>query len=298
VDRRQLEYFLEVADHRSFTTASRALHVAQPSVSQTIKGLERELGVQLFHRLPQRVCLTTAGEALVGPARQALRDFDAAQSAVLNVADLATGRLDIVAHPSVAPSPLAEILSEFHTRFPGVLLRIETCGFGEIDLLRRGDVELAMTLAPVATANLEVVEFPVEEVVAALPPSSRWAHGSTLPVHELAKMDMIAVTAGKSLLTQLLYDVGVSPRFVVETVHRDGVIPLVIGGVGVAIIPAGAAPDARVRGAAICRLEPRLVRHVLLIHRRAALTPAAAAFVDLTVDLLAAGVPGDPVALA
>jgi len=298
VDRRQLEYFLEVADHLSFTSASQSLHIAQPSLSQAVKGLERELGVQLFHRLPQGICLTSAGEALLGPARQALRDFDAARAAVINVADLTTGRLDIVAHPSVALSPLAAIVSRFHARFPGVLVRIETADLGDLELLRTGDVELAMTIAPANTADLTVIEFPLEEVVAALPPSSNRAQGSTLAADELAQMKLIAVLAGKALLTRLLADIGVEPRFSVETVHRDGIIPLVVGGAGAALIPAGTAADARVRGAIVCRLDPPLSRRTLLVHRKAALTPAAAAFVDLAGDFLGDASIAGPLALA
>jgi LysR family carnitine catabolism transcriptional activator len=67
VDRRALEYFLAVADHGSFRHAASAIHVAQPSISQAIQALERELGAQLFHRQQHGSRLTAAGEALVGP---------------------------------------------------------------------------------------------------------------------------------------------------------------------------------------------------------------------------------------
>ena len=61
--------------------AERAMHVAQPSLSQTVRSLEAELGVELFHRTPRNVVLTAAGEAIVGPARQALRDAATARAA-------------------------------------------------------------------------------------------------------------------------------------------------------------------------------------------------------------------------
>jgi LysR family carnitine catabolism transcriptional activator len=118
VDRRQLEYFLAVAENLSFTNASHALHMTQPSLSQAIKGLERELGVELFHRLRNGIRLTSAGEALVGPARQAIRDFVAATAAVGSVADLSRGRLDIAAAQTLASDPLASLIVAFHERFP------------------------------------------------------------------------------------------------------------------------------------------------------------------------------------
>ncbi|MGW0846059.1 SUMF1/EgtB/PvdO family nonheme iron enzyme [Streptomyces sp. NPDC002787] len=78
MERRQLEYFIAVVEHGGFTAAAMALHVAQPSLSHAIRSLERECGGRLFHRLPHGVALTAAGEALVRPARQVLRDLSTA----------------------------------------------------------------------------------------------------------------------------------------------------------------------------------------------------------------------------
>src|SRR6266542_1421725 len=91
MERRYLEYFVAIVDHGGFTAASQALHVAQPSLSQVIKTLERELGVELFQRLRTGSRLTSAGEALIGPARQVLREFDSARSAVSSVSGLVGG---------------------------------------------------------------------------------------------------------------------------------------------------------------------------------------------------------------
>ncbi|WP_143587835.1 LysR family transcriptional regulator, partial [Streptomyces alboverticillatus] len=61
----QLRYFATVAEARHFTRAAEALHVAQPSLSQQIRALERELGAELFHRARGNITLTDAGEALL-----------------------------------------------------------------------------------------------------------------------------------------------------------------------------------------------------------------------------------------
>ena len=100
MDVRQLTYFLAVVDHGGFTRAAEQLLIAQPSLSQTIKGLERELGVPLFHRIGRRVVLSEAGEELVGPARVVVRDLEAARSAVDDLRGVRSGRLDVVAMPS------------------------------------------------------------------------------------------------------------------------------------------------------------------------------------------------------
>src|SRR5690348_10161914 len=95
MDSRQLEYFLAVVDHGGMSAAAAALHLSQPSLSQAIRGLERDLGVPLFHRVGRRVVPSAAGEALVPPARQVLRDLRTARASVDAVRGLDGGRLDI-----------------------------------------------------------------------------------------------------------------------------------------------------------------------------------------------------------
>src|SRR5437763_4983385 len=98
MDLRQLEYLVAVVDHGGFTRAADALFVAQPSLSQGVRTLEAELGVPLFHRLGRRVELTSAGEALLEPARRMLRDATTARAAVAEVAGVA-------ARPLPTPAP-------------------------------------------------------------------------------------------------------------------------------------------------------------------------------------------------
>ncbi|MGW6577726.1 LysR family transcriptional regulator, partial [Streptomyces sp. NPDC054945] len=60
---RTLEYFVAVAEERSFTKAAVRCHVVQPAISQQIQALEKELGEPLFERLPRQVVLTSGGAA-------------------------------------------------------------------------------------------------------------------------------------------------------------------------------------------------------------------------------------------
>src|SRR3954464_4801838 len=82
VELRQLEYVVAVVDHGTFTRGAAAVHVAQPTLSQGIRALETELGVDLFHRVGRRAVLADAGAAFLGPARQALHDVAMARDSV------------------------------------------------------------------------------------------------------------------------------------------------------------------------------------------------------------------------
>jgi len=100
VDARQLKFFLAVIDYEGFSKAAEQLYIAQPSLSQAIAGLERELGVALFHRVGRGVLPTDAGKQLIGPARQVLRDLATAQSAMDAVKGVASGRVESITMPS------------------------------------------------------------------------------------------------------------------------------------------------------------------------------------------------------
>ena len=114
MDTRQLRYFLAVVDQGGFVRAAEHLIIAQPSLSQTIATLERELGVPLFHRVGRKVVLSEAGEELVGPARLVLRDLDAARSSVDAVRGVRSGKLDLTTMPSPGIEPLTTMIAELH----------------------------------------------------------------------------------------------------------------------------------------------------------------------------------------
>src|SRR5579864_214601 len=119
MDLRQLEFVVAVADEGGFTSGSAAAHVAQPSLSVRVRDLERELGVELFHRLGRGARLTSAGEIVVDHARSVLAGVAALRAAAAEVSGLEQGTLDLAALPTLAVDPLAELVGRFRRRHPG-----------------------------------------------------------------------------------------------------------------------------------------------------------------------------------
>src|SRR6478672_4694202 len=109
MDGRQLSYVVAVVDEGTFSAAAQALRVAQPSLSQGVRSLEAELGVELFVRTGRSVVLSEAGRAIVDPARQVLAGVAVARAAVDEVAGLVAGHLDIVCLPTLAVAPTAAL---------------------------------------------------------------------------------------------------------------------------------------------------------------------------------------------
>src|SRR6266568_2300138 len=170
MERRQLEYFLAVVERSGFTSAAHALHVTQPSLSHGIACLEREVGAPLFHRLSRGATLTAAGEALVGPARQVLRDFGTAHAAVQHVAGLTAGHLDIVSLTTLAVHPLALLAGSMQQRDPRVDLRISGPPHSKAipDMVRAGVHEIGLTDSARNLEGLESLRLRSDEMLLVL----------------------------------------------------------------------------------------------------------------------------------
>src|SRR5262245_25490729 len=199
MDLRRLRLFLAVVDEGGFTRAAEAEFVSQPSVSQAIRELEDELGTLLFHRVGRGVVLTSAGEALVGPTRQTLRDVESARAAVAAVAGLETGRLDLCALPTLAADPVAPLTGAFRTAHPGVTVRLADAeGPTELaSLVASGDAELGVTVTHAANAGLASVALGTQEMLVVLPPGAK-AGGGALPAADLARHPIVATPRGTS----------------------------------------------------------------------------------------------------
>jgi LysR family carnitine catabolism transcriptional activator len=284
VDRRQLEYFLAVAAHGSFTSAAAALRVAQPSLSHAIRSVERELGTPLFHRLSRGVRLTAAGEAFVRPAQQVLRDFAAARTSVQMVSDLVAGRLDIVAMTTLAVHPLAGLVGGFRRAHPGVDISIEDPEHAAAvaEMVRTGRSELGLADFSVPTGDLQAYELPEQQMLAVLPPDADIPPDMPLTVARVARLDLVVTPVGtstRSLIETALAGAPVPLRIAVETPHRAAIVPLVLAGAGVTLLPRPMAEDAARQGARIAPIDPPVARRVQLLRRREPLSPAGRAFV-------------------
>jgi LysR family transcriptional regulator, carnitine catabolism transcriptional activator len=289
MDARRLRYFLTVVDEGGITRAAERLHVAQPSLSQALRAFEDELGAQLFHRVGRGVRLSAAGEALVGPARQALRAMEEARQAVSGVVELSTGTLEIAALATLAVDPMARLIGRFRECHPGVQVRVlePDSADGVRALVSDGECELGAAHLPLTGSHLAAHPLGTQQLLFVLPPETTPAGEYPLAARELAHTPLVVSPPGTStriLLEQALSALGVTPQVAVQTAAREAIIPLVLGGAGAALLPAPLAREAQRRGAAVRPARPAITRTVGLIHRTGPLSSAARAFLALATD--------------
>jgi DNA-binding transcriptional LysR family regulator len=287
VDARQLEYFLAIVEHDGFGRAAAALHVAQPSLSQAMGNLERDLGVPLFHRIGRGVTVSDAGRALIEPARQVLRDLETARATMESLKGVERGRVELVSMPSPAIEPLGRLTRAFLDAHPGVLVSVEAAFTPDqvVEQVRQGAVELGLvgSSAPLHPPGLDTLPLERQAMVLVASSDSPFPTDDPVAPSALAGARLIVSPRG-SLMREVVDQVlaaGVPLRVVAEVAHRTSILPLVLQGVGMAVLPSAWAPLARRAGAQTARLDLPDRLHVALLSRQAPLTPAAAAFLAL-----------------
>ncbi|WP_028923205.1 LysR family transcriptional regulator [Pseudonocardia acaciae] len=290
MDIRQLVYFLAIVDHGGFNRAASALYVSQPSLSQTVRSLERDLGSELFFRIGRRAVLTEAGKALIEPAREAVRSLDTARARVAAVHGLREGALDIAAMPSQAVEPLTTMISEFSGRHPGVSVSIRAAFTPRdvVDMVRTGSAELGLLATTGPLPDREVRSHLVGErrFVVVGPPDGPFPAGRAVAREELAGHRLIVGQPGTGMRAYVdgLREQGIGIGMVVETEHRVAILPLVLAGVGLAVVTESWRALAERAGALVHDVEPKTTLRIGLVARRAEPSPAARAFLDGATD--------------
>ncbi|MGW6919298.1 LysR family transcriptional regulator [Kitasatospora sp. NPDC054939] len=237
----QLRYFLAVAETRHFTRAAEAEHVAQPSLSQQIRALERELGAELFHRTRGRIALTDAGDALLPLARRILADTESARLAVQETVQLRRGRVRLGAPPSLCTSLVPDVLRAFRDRYPGVALAVREGGSRDlVRLLAEGELDLALIITPrrgESAPALAVTELLHEELVLVAATAGR---RKRVRVAELKGRPLVMFREGYDLRETTIAAcraAGFEPEFAVEGGEMDAVLGFVRAGLGPAVLP-------------------------------------------------------------
>ncbi|RAR60265.1 LysR family carnitine catabolism transcriptional activator [Onishia taeanensis] len=295
---KQLRAFLAVAQTLSFTRACDRLHLSQPALSLTIKGLEDSLGGPLLIRSTRRVSLTPEGEALVPLAKRLIADWDNTEERLRQHFTLELGRVAIAAMPSFACNLLPDALMAFRHRFPRINVTVHDVINEEvIEMVRRERVELGIAFAPEATDDLAFTPLFTDRFVAVVPPASALASEASLSWSALLGEDLIALqrpSMVRRLLEQALASRGIALTVAFESHQLATVGRMVASGLGVSAVPSLCTPQMQALGARCLPLhDPAIVHDVgLLSHQDRKLSVAAQALAEVLQTTVAAPVSG------
>jgi DNA-binding transcriptional LysR family regulator len=156
MERREIEIFLTLAEELHFGRTAERLLVSQARVSQTIAKLERRFGVSLFERTSRRVALTPVGAALYTDVRAGHDRIEKGVAAAVAAGRGVTGTLAVGLEAPAVAELAANVFARFRARHPGVEVVFRETGFTDpLDLLRDGEVDVAVTNAPVDEEGFE-----------------------------------------------------------------------------------------------------------------------------------------------
>ena len=288
VDIRQLETLLAVAEEGSFTAAADRLRMVQSNVSEHVRQLEHELGVQLLVRQRSGTVPTEFGVRVLERARAIRSELDAmhADLSMLRGLEVGHARLGVVG--TVSRLLVPALVAEIKRVAPGVSLRL-TEGASERLAVEVAERELACAVVtePVSDPRLIVEHLRDEALVALLPQHAALPFKEPISLRALAEYPLILPPVGNPLREEV--DVAAATEHVTlhVAVEVEGIrliLDLVAAGAGFSIVPETAIPpESGLRGLPIAQMPPR--RLAMVRTRNVQLTLADQAVHDLAVRL-------------
>lgn len=238
----RLRYFVALVRERGFAKAATASGVSQPTLSQQIALLERELGVPLVRRLRGGVTPTDAGRDFLKRAVNILAELDyAAQEAAAHAGKL-RGTLRLGAIPTVAPYVLPDLVSRFTLAHPEITVETREAVTAELEtLLGAGAIDAALVALPIRTDDLRRIVLREDALLAAVPEAHPAAAAGAMNWKDIADEPWLMLEESHCLAAQtrdLCARQGLSPRVRMRAAQLATLLGMVGRGLGVAVVPA------------------------------------------------------------
>ena len=288
---RHLRTLDAIARHGSFTRAAEELHLAQSALSQQVRRLEAELGIDLLNRTSRSVSVTQAGQVVLDYARRVLDEVDGLHLELEELSGVLRGKVAIGAIWPTGSYDLPGLLGTFHERHPGVEIHlVEHTADHLLDRLRRDDLDCAFASVDTDTLGDEFAATKLfeEELVATVAPDHRLARAEHVTLQELAGEPLIAYREGSELRRRLEWTMaaaGLEPRNAFYCTEMAAVRALASRGLGVAVLPRSIAelegPPVAIRPV---RPAPPTWPVALVWRGRRRQPPAAKAFLQLALE--------------
>jgi DNA-binding transcriptional LysR family regulator len=286
---RQVEVFLAVVREGSFAQAADRVHLSQPTLSEHVAELERELGTRLFFRHGRRISLTEAGRVFADYGARVLSTAESARQAVADLEGLHRGSLLVGASTTPGLYVLPRIVAEFRRRYPGVTLTLRIANSRTIEeRVHRHELDLGIVGGHVLGAGERCLAAGlVDELVLIVPPRHPWARRRSISVAQLCQEPLLMREEGsatRQLTERALQRAGVRWRAAMELDHTEAIKQGVMTGLGVALVSVHAVRgEVATRRLAVLRVRRlALRRHFHVIHDELRpLSASARAFVAL-----------------
>jgi LysR family hydrogen peroxide-inducible transcriptional activator len=236
----QLRYAVAIADTGNFTRAAERSNVTQPSLSQQILNLEREIGHKLFHRLGRKAVLTEAGAVFLERARRILFEIENASKELSDHPSL-DRKITVGAVPTVAPYLLVPLIARCRVDLPNLTIHLRE-DFRS-DLVRaviEGDLDLAIVPLPVKDHRLSIEPLMTEPLLLIVAKNHPFASRSEITVNDLAEETFVTMGDSSTLSGQIrsfFGDHNFAPKIGYRCAQVATLKAFVAMGAGISILP-------------------------------------------------------------
>ncbi len=286
----ELNVFVEAALAQNFSLAARRLYLSQPAVSLHISNLEKQLGLELFHRNGRTIQLSDAGRVLLPLAQDALRQGKHIEETMSSLRGVMIGEVAIACSTTVGKYLLPPKIAGFRACYPAVRVSMNVISRrSAVEALLAGRADVAVVSGRVLDGQLACERFAQDEIVLIVNAAHPWADGRKVGPKDLLTEPFVGweTTAGAyEVLAVGLAQHGLDTeqlRAVLTLSSAEAIAMSVEAGVGVAFVSRFAAA----RGIALGRVVEvpvaglELKRDICLVrHQRHTVTPLQQAFWD------------------
>lgn len=276
---RQLRAFLAVAQESSMTRAATRLHLTPSALSMLVRSLEDDLGMRLFERTTRRVLLTEAGQQFLPTVEQVFSQLDSGITSLQQSQRLKASLLSVAASPLLASALFPKVIASFRAQHPQVTVVLMDAPIDSLpDLVRRGEVDMAVGTAHIDVADLSTHLLYVDKLMLACHVDHPLAQAREVAWPSLMEEPLILMRHGSGLRSLVDKTIAkwckhLKPAYEVSQVATA--LGLVAEGQGVSILPSYAISRAQAASQALSIATVALVGPV--VEREiVALTPLAA----------------------
>jgi len=285
----QLETFLEVARHASFSRAAEKCFRTQPAISSQIRAIEEDVGAKLFDRSGGKVSLTASGKAFQKYAEKTLEARKAMLVELGEMERIPRGEIIVGANEGTCLHILPLVFADFKKQYPDVSVNIKRADYAKIlESVSDNTVDFGVVSLPVNDPRLTVMPIHRDELIVIAPPEHPVARMKAVAIADLVKFPLVVPKAGhtRDAIEHLFYERRLKPNYTMELDSSELLKRFVAADVGIGFI-ARSNVEEDVRANVLCAIpiaDAQIKRDLALVFRKdKALSRAALAFIDIAV---------------
>lgn len=249
---RHLKYILKIAEEKSISLAAQKLYISQPSLSQFLQKVEKNIGSPLFDRSTTPLHTTDIGELYINTAKQILDLSEQFRQQTDDLLHLRRGHLTIGSSPFRSTYLLAVFLPIFQKQYPNIIIElVEDTTLHLETLALNGEIDVSISLLPIDTHNFAYETLFDEQLLLVLPPThllcrkynllpNQLDNLPAINLNELVQTPFILMNREQKLhnhLLKLCQQAGFSPKIQLETQSMDAAQTLAGAGIGATVLP-------------------------------------------------------------